>query len=165
MIVLSTLPDSTRIYRVRVVTSLLKSGISLNKADGLRELLEENGYSLSSSTHLRQLVPFVLHEEIKTIQQEISGRPVSIIFGGTMHVAEAFVVVLRFVDDWSVKQRVSKLILLAKSLTGENVACLLVESLSAELGIASHLIIAAMHDRASVNSVAMCTVSVVYNRI
>ena len=94
-----TLPDSTCIYRVRVVTSLLKSGISLNKADGLRELLEENGYSLSSSTHLRQLVPFVLHEEIKTIQQEISGRPVSIIFDGTTHVAEAFVVVLRFVND------------------------------------------------------------------
>lgn len=64
-----TLPDSMHIYCVRVVTSLLKSGISLNKADGLRELLQENGYSLSSSTHLRQLVPFVLHEEIKDIWQ------------------------------------------------------------------------------------------------
>ena len=59
-----TLPDSTRMYLVRVVTSLLKSGISLNKVDDFRELLEENGYSLSSTTHLRQLVPFVLHEEI-----------------------------------------------------------------------------------------------------
>ena len=100
----------------------MKSGISLNTADRLRELWEENGYCLSSSTHLRQLVPFVLYEEIKTIQQEIY-----------------FVAVLRFVDDWSVKQRVSKLMLLAKSLTGENVACPLVESLSTELGIASHL--------------------------
>lgn len=59
-----TLPDSMCIYCVRVVTFLLKSGISLNKANSLHELLEENGYSLSSTTHLRQLVPLVLHEEI-----------------------------------------------------------------------------------------------------
>ena len=39
------------------------------------------------------------------------------------------------------------------------------ESLSTELGTPSHLIIAAMHDRASVNAVAMHTVSVLYNRI
>ena len=39
-----TLPDAMRVFRVRVVTMLLKSGISLNKADGLREMLEENGY-------------------------------------------------------------------------------------------------------------------------
>lgn len=129
------------------------------------ELLEENGYSLSSSTHLRQMVPFVLHEEVQAIQREMSGRPVSIIFDGTTHVAEAFVVVLRFVEDWCVKQRVSKLLLLAKSLTGKHVACLLVESLSTELGIASHLVIAAMHDRASVKAVAMFTVSVLYNRM
>ena len=154
-----------RIYRVRVLTSLLKSGIPLNKADDLRELLEENGYSLSSSTHLRQMVPFVLHEEVQAIQREMSGRPVSIIFDGTTHVAEAFVVVLRFVEDWCVKQRVSKLLLLVKSLTGKHVARLLVESLSTELGIASHLVIAAMHDRASVNAVAMHTVSVLYNRM
>lgn len=64
-----TLPDSMHIYCVRVVTSLLKSGISLNKADGLRELSQENGYSLSSSTHLHQLVPFDLHDEIKDIWQ------------------------------------------------------------------------------------------------
>ena len=63
-----------------------------------------------------------------------------------------------------VLNRVSKLMLLAKRLTGEIVACLLVESLSTEFAIASDLIIAAMHDRASVNSVAICTVSVVCNR-
>ena len=124
----------------------------------------KSGYSLSSSTHLRQLVLFVLHEEITKIKQQISGRPVSIIFDGTTHVAEAFVLVLRFVDDWIVK-RVGRLMLLAKSLTGEEVARLLIQALSTELGISSQLIIAAMRDRASVNSVAMCTVSVLYNRV
>ena len=37
--------------------------------------------------------------------------------------------------------------------------------LSTELGIASHLLVAAMRDRASVNSVAMRTVSIVYNQV
>ena len=65
-----SLPDSTRVYRVKVVRTLLKAGISLNKADGLRELFEETGYSLSSSSHLRQLVPFILHEEIVKIKRD-----------------------------------------------------------------------------------------------
>ena len=131
----------------------------------LREIFEESGYSLSSSTYLRQSVPFVLHEEIMKIKQEISGRHVAIIFDGTTHVAEAFVLVLRFVDDWVVKQRVGRLMLLAKSLKGEEVARLLVQALSTELGISSNLIIAAMRDTASVNSVAMRTVRVLYNRV
>ena len=41
-----TLPSSTRIYRMNVVTTLLKAGIPLSKVDCLRELLEENVYSL-----------------------------------------------------------------------------------------------------------------------
>ena len=73
--------------------------------------------------------------------------------------------VLRFIDDWIVKQRVGRLMLLAKSLTSEEVARLFVETLSTELGIPSHLIIAATRDRAAVNSVAMRTVRVLYNRL
>ena len=158
-----TLPDAIRVFRVRVVTEFLKCGIPLHKSDGLRELLEENGYQLTSSTHLRQYVPFVLQEEMKVIKQEIADKHVSIIFDGTTHVAEAFVIIIRFVDDWNIKQRVAKLMLLAKSLTGEHVARLLVESLCTELGVGCNAVIAAMHDRASVNMVAMRTISVVYN--
>ena len=61
-----SLPDSTRVFRVKTVTSFLKCGIPLSKIDGLRELFEENGYSLTSSTHLRQLVPFIHHDETTT---------------------------------------------------------------------------------------------------
>ena len=50
-----TLPSSTRMYRVNVVTTLLKAGIPLSKVDCLRELLEENAYSLCDSAHLRSL--------------------------------------------------------------------------------------------------------------
>ena len=60
---------------------------------------------------------------------------------------------------------VCRLMLLAKSMTVEEIARQIIMTLSTELGIPSHLVLATMRDRASVNSVAMRTVSIVYNRI
>lgn len=51
-----TLPESTRVFRVKVVTAMLRAGIPLQRADALREVLEENGYSLTDSSHLRELI-------------------------------------------------------------------------------------------------------------
>ena len=51
------------------------------------------------------------------------GKHVSIIFDGTTHVYEAMVVVIRYVrSDWSIKQSVCRLMLLAESMTGEEIA-------------------------------------------
>ena len=161
-----TLPDSTKVFRVKVVSTLLRAGIALNKVDDLQELLEEGGYRLSNSTNMRQLVPFILSEELKKVKQEISGRCVSIIFDGTTHVAEAFVLIVHFIgDEWELKQRVVSFRLLSKSLMGEEVARLIVECISTEMGILSQLVVAAMHDRASVNAVALRTIKVLYNRV
>lgn len=55
-----TLPDATKGFRVKVVSTLLRAGISLNKIDDLRKLLEEGGYHSSSSSNMYQLVPFIL---------------------------------------------------------------------------------------------------------
>ena len=55
--------------------------------------------------------------------------------------------------------------LLAKSMTGEEVARQIIVVLSTELGIPSHYVIAAMRDRASVNDVAMRTVKILYNQV
>ena len=72
--------------------------------------------------------------------------------------------VLRFLDKgFNIKQRVSRLILLAKSMSGEEVARKLITSISTELGIGGERVVAMIHDRASVNSVAMRTVSILYN--
>ena len=161
-----TLPDSVRIRRVKVVMALLKAGVPLAKVDCFRELLEENSTALTSATNLRQLVPFILHEEMQKIKGEIDGRPVSIIFDGTTHVCEAMVIVLCFIGEkWKIQQRVCRLMLLTKSMSGEEVARQLVTVLSTELGIPSSLVIAAARDRASVNNVAMRTVSVIYDQL
>lgn len=160
------LPDSTRVYRVKVVTAMLKAGVPLGKIDLFRDLFEEHGYALTSSTHLRQLIPFIHQEELSRIKREILNRPLSIIFDGTTHVCEAFVIVLRYLtDDWELKQCVGRLKLLAKSMTGEEVAQQIIVVLSTELGIPPQSIVAAMRDRASVNDVAMRTIKVVYNQM
>ena len=118
---------------MKVVQVLLKAGIPLVKADCLRELLEDDSASLTSATNLSQLLPF---NEFATLKGEVQGRPVSIIFDGTTHVCEAMVIVLRFVDDqWTIQQRVCSLKLLAKSLSGEEVAQQIVSVISQELGI------------------------------
>ena len=159
------LPDSTRVYRVKVATTMLKEGVPLNKIDLFRNLLEEHGYALTSSTHLRQLIPFIHQEELSRIKREIRQQPLSIIFDGTTHVCEAFVIVLRYLtDDWELKQCVGRLKLLAKSMKGEDAQQIIVV-LSTELGNPPQSIVAAMRDRASVNDVAMRTIKVVYNQL
>ena len=141
----------------------MKAGIPLNKVDICRELLEENAYRLCDSSHLYELIPFIHKQEQSSIQNQIRGRKISVIFDGTTHVCEALAIIIRFVDDeWNVKQRAVRVMLLAKSLTSEEVAHQLIVCLSTEYGIGSNLLQAAMRDRASVNSVAMRTLSIVF---
>ena len=85
-------------YRVKyVVNAMLKAGISLKMIDSFRDLLEDHGYSLTSSSNLRQLLPFILQEEMTRLKTEIDGEPVSVVFDGTTHVG----VLLRFIcSDW-----------------------------------------------------------------
>lgn len=54
------LPESTRLYRLRVTHCLLEAGIPLPKVTGsFRELLEENGHSLTTPSHLSECIPIV----------------------------------------------------------------------------------------------------------
>ena len=146
--------------------AMLKAGVPLSKVDLFQDLLEEHGYALTSSTNLRQLIPFIHQEELSRITQEILNQPLSIIFDGTTLVCEAFVVVLRYLtDDWELKQCVGRLKLLAKTMTGEEIAQQIIVILSTEFGISSNLTVAAMRGRASVNDVAIRTIKVVYNEL
>ena len=157
-----TLPNSVRVYRVTVVKSFLKAGIPLSKVDCMRDLLEEHAFSLSGRQHLSETIPFIHQQEIDEIKQEISGKEVSVIFDGTTHVDEALAVVLRFVDNFQAKQRLVCLKLLSKSMTGEELARVIISTLSTCYGIESNKLVASMRDRASVNSVAITTLKLLY---
>ena len=100
-----TLDESVRVYRVNVVTSFLKSGVPLSKVDSFRNLLEEHAFSLTGRQHLSEIIPFIHHEEIARIKKEISGKHLSVIFDGTTHVEEALAVIVRYTEDFQIKQR------------------------------------------------------------
>ena len=66
----------------------------------------------------------------------------SVIFDGATHDCEALAIVLtcRFVDEqWQIKQRLIRLILTAKSSTGEEVAHQLIITLSTDLHVGLNL--------------------------
>ena len=52
----------------------------------LCELLEEKAFRLSDSSNLCKLAPIIHKEELVTIQDEIGGKKVSVVFDGTTHV-------------------------------------------------------------------------------
>ena len=161
-----TLPGEQRVYRVKVVSTFLKAGVPIAKMDHFRPLLEERGYCLAERKPMSDLIPFILGEEKQQIRKEIDGKDVSVIFDGTCRLGEALTVVLRFVDEnFSVQQRVVRVQLLAKSLSGEEIARELISTLSTELGVTSGRLLASMRDRASCNNVAMRTLKVAYPNV
>ena len=65
-------------------------------------------------------------------------------------------------SERKIQQWLVRLMLLAKSLTGEEVARELIVVLSTTLGIGTQNLLATMRDRAAVNGAAMRTVKVLY---
>ena len=157
-----TLPEAQRVYRIKVVTTFLKAGVPLNKLHHFQDLLEERAYKLGDTRGMHDLIPFVADDEQKRIKKEVEGKDVSVVFDGTTRLGEALAVIVRFVDDWQILQRLIRVQLLVKSMTGEEIARELVNALSVEYGIGVNRLLAAMHDRASANTVAMTTIKVLY---
>lgn len=157
-----TLPDEVNVYRVRVVQTFMRAGVPLNKLNIFRSLLEENGFRLCDTRHLLDLVPFILSEERKRVKAEIDGKSLAVTFDGTTRLGEVMAIVVRFISDWKIQQRLIRLRFLMKSMTGEEVARELISALSTELGVQSDFVKAVMRDRASVNNVATRTLQVVY---
>ena len=78
-----TLLTATRVYRVKVVQAFLKSGTPLNRLDYFRDIFQEASVTLTTQSNMRQLIPFILEEEQKSIAKELFGKDVSIVFDGT----------------------------------------------------------------------------------
>lgn len=79
--------------------AFVKSGTPSNRKKYFRDLFEEGCFTLTSSTHMSQLIPFVIGKEYKSVSREILGKELSIIFDGTTRDGEALAVLARFVQD------------------------------------------------------------------
>ena len=73
-----------------------------------------------------------------------------------------FAIVVRYVDNFQIEQRLICLQLLAKSLKGEEIAREVVHTLSTEYGVAGNHLLAAARDRVAANSVAMRTIKILF---
>ena len=145
----STLPEDMRLYRYELVETLLKAGIPISKADIMRPFLEKCGHRLTSRSHLAEFIPLILQKEKDTVKAEIvANDDFPVIFDGSTRLREALDIVVRFIDQWSVQQRLVKLEVLARSLNAEQLAQRLIQCLAVEYGIKpNHL----LRDGAAVN--------------
>ena len=138
-------------------SAYLCAGVPLDNLVYFRELLEENVFCLVDKRYLLDLVTLILKEERACKRLEIADKLVSVIFDGTSCLGEAMVVMLRFLHDWKITQSLVHVKFLAKIMTGEEVARQVINVLSITLGRGSELLIAAMRDSATINSVALRT--------
>lgn len=160
-----TLPENQQVYRVKVVTTFLRAGVPISKIDLFRPLFEDTGYRLAGRRTMSDLIPFIHQQEQRKITSEIKGKKVSVIFDGTTILGEAMDIIIRFVDSqWVIQQRLIRMQLLAKSLTGEQIARELLFVLQAQYGVATDSLVATMRDRASVNNLAISIVKVMYRQ-
>ncbi len=158
-----SLPIDQQVYRVKVASTFLRAAVPISKLDQFRDILQENALRLTDRSHMANLIPFILKEEQERIKHEIDGKRISLVFDGTSRLGEAMVVLIRYVsDNWELEQRLLRVQMLEKSMTGEEIARVLIEVLSVGYGVSSTTLLAAMRDRASVNNVAMRTVKVIF---
>ena len=168
----NTLPLAEQAYRQEVVEEFLKAGIPIGKVDGLRPLLEKNGYRLPHSAHLGQYVSLIFKQEVERIKKELSlpgedmTRDVSVIFDGSTRQGEAIAIILRFInDDWMITQRLIRIDICSKSVNSEELARVLNEALCVEFGIKANSLLAAMRDGASVNQAALDRIAFIFPKM
>jgi len=118
-----TLPVSQQVFRVKVMKTFLQAGVPLSKIKVFRDLLEETSFRLCERRILYDLISFIVDKEMSQIKGEIKGKGLEVIFDDNTHVCEAFAVVVQFVSDtWNIEQQLIKIQLLAKALTGKEIA-------------------------------------------
>ena len=76
---------------------MMKYGISLNLADGLRPLLERSGHAMTESHNLKSIVPKVEAREIDLLVEEHKDQYPTFIFDGTPRLGDVTNVCSRFV--------------------------------------------------------------------
>ena len=155
-----SVPEDVSVRRIETVLAFMKAGVPLKKVDHLRPLLEVNNSALTDSSHLRTYVPFILEEEDKMLQQELSSAcAISVIFDGSTHLGEALAIVARFVDqNWDIQQRLIRFHVLAQSLNGQQLAGEIIQCLSVAFRIPASKFVAAIRDGAAVNGAALRSV-------
>ena len=79
-------------------------------------------------------MPFILKQERAKIRFEIQGKHLSVTFDANKRLGEVLAIIVRFVHEWNIEQRLVRLEFIQKSVTGEELARELISNLSVILG-------------------------------
>ena len=82
----------------------------------------------------------------------MNNKTISVTFDGTSRLGEVFVLVVRFASEWSLQQRLIRMQMVVKTMTGDEIAQTVISTLSTEYGIGSSQVLGIMHDCASTKS-------------
>eukprot|EP00117_Sycon_ciliatum_P019577 scpid46117/ scgid1592/ len=153
----SAVLDDVSKRRIDVVETFLRAGVQLAKVPYLRPLLEAGNLRLTDRSHMAQFIPFLMETEMNRVKEDVKGADfLAVIFDGSTHQGEALAILLRYLDhDWIRQQRLVHFHVLAKSLTGVQLAGELVAALSTTLQLKPTTLVAAIRDGAAVNRVAV----------
>ena len=142
-----TLSMDQQVYRIRVLASFLRAGVPLNRLRHFRDVLQENAFHLTDQSHMVNLIPFRWKEEQELIKSEIQGRVLSVVFDWTTHLGEAVVILVRYVTEhMEIQQQLLRVQMVAKSMTGDEVARELISVLSVKYSVPPNTLLAATRD-------------------
>lgn len=162
-----TIDMDTLKFRFETTENFLATGIAINKIDALRPYLEKHsGHALTTSSHLRELIPPLLEKEIDTIMKECKNNEIVVIFDGTTKVDEVFAIIFRWVTlDLKIVERLVEMGKYQHGFNHEELAGAVLKILAKyniDFGQREHgritrnsQVLAFQRDRCSVNSAAI----------
>jgi len=159
----ASVPLEDQAYRFQVTSTLLAAGIPLLKADALRNLLERSGHAMTTSPHLRVLVPLVEKREIAQTRADIEGQHIFVTFDGTPRVGEAINIVCRFCSEsFEIEMRLLAFVTAAASCDASALVQLINPILMQRMQIKPEMVVGFGRDSVACNGRAMVTLSVLY---
>ena len=148
------LDHNTRIWRYKVVKSLLGSGTPLDRIQYLRPVLDAGG---SITSKMEGFIAHILRNEQQQLRLDMDsmGGLFSLIFDGTTRLGEALNFIVRgCTADFRLLHRLTKFLTLESSLPGEDLATVLCHHLMRDLSATPQMLTALVRDSCPVNGVA-----------
>lgn len=142
-------------HRLQVLRQVLQVGDPLSRIDYYREYFEKPGLPLTSSSHMRQLIPLLRRQLQQELISAVGERVFSVIFDGTSYEGEIFAIICRYWDG-GFQQKLVQLKHSDKPATAHLLCLILQQALTKRLGgDAMDRVVGFISDSASVNFAAV----------
>jgi hypothetical protein len=150
--------------RIEVLRVFLLTGTPIERISAFEPILCESQPALCSPSHMMEHVPFLHKEQRDLVKTRLqSCKTFSVIFDGTCRLGEAFAVVARVVTEaFEIQHILIRFVTVAKSMTGVEIASILMSVLIDEYGVKTSSVTAFVRDRAAANNVAIANLKMLF---